>query len=92
VFASSPATSLGDPTLTVGLSFAPTYAKMESAEFWSDQRPALVLHNGCVVDPTPKLLVIGLSAARQLRQAGGLNPASDAIITVQPEIISRSAK
>ena len=27
--------SLGDPTLTVGLSFAPIYAKMESAE-WSD--------------------------------------------------------
>ena len=27
--------SIGDPTLTVGLSFAPTYAKTESAE-WSD--------------------------------------------------------
>jgi class 3 adenylate cyclase len=27
--------SIGDPTLTVGLSFAPTYAKVESAE-WSD--------------------------------------------------------
>jgi class 3 adenylate cyclase len=27
--------SVGDPTLTVGLSFAPTYAKVESAE-WSD--------------------------------------------------------
>ena len=27
--------SIGDPTLTVGLSFAPIYAKMESAE-WSD--------------------------------------------------------
>ena len=27
--------SVGDPTLTVGLSFAPIYAKMESAE-WSD--------------------------------------------------------
>jgi class 3 adenylate cyclase len=27
--------SIGDPTLTVGLSFAPTYAKAESAE-WSD--------------------------------------------------------
>ncbi len=27
--------SVGDPTLTVGLSFAPIYAKIESAE-WSD--------------------------------------------------------
>ena len=62
--------SLGDPTLTVGLSFAPIYAKLESAE-WSDvlrwSQRVIDLADG---DPAKGNFIVGSPLAARLRDAG----------------------
>ena len=62
--------SIGDPTLTVGLSFAPAYAKAESAEWCHALRFAQAVIDLADGDPTKGNLVFGSPLAAALLQRG----------------------